>query len=75
MWWYTRRNQYPNLHRMAMDYCSIPATTVDVERLFSTGRMLLSYLRNRLSADSVHSILCLKSWWDSDIVNNDIFEF
>lgn len=49
------------------------ATTVDVERLFSTGRVLLGYLRNRLSADSVHSILCLKSWWDAGVIQDDLF--
>ncbi|CAA7270540.1 unnamed protein product [Cyclocybe aegerita] len=31
-WWYKRRTAYPHLHRMALDYLSIPATSVDVER-------------------------------------------
>lgn len=38
------------------------ATSVDVERLFSRGRMLLSHTRNRLSSQSIRAILCLGSW-------------
>ncbi|KIL55138.1 hypothetical protein M378DRAFT_18219, partial [Amanita muscaria Koide BX008] len=43
-WWYERQHLYPGLSRMAQDYLSIPAMSVDVERIFSGGRMLLSYL-------------------------------
>jgi hypothetical protein len=38
------------------------ATSVDVERIFSRGRLLLSHVRNRLSAQSTRAILCLGSW-------------
>lgn len=40
----------------------ITATSVDVERVFSRGRQLLSYTRNRLSAESTRALLCLGSW-------------
>ncbi|EJD48352.1 hATC-domain-containing protein [Auricularia subglabra TFB-10046 SS5] len=74
-WWWDRRKLYPHLHQMATDYCSVPATTVDVERLFSTGRILIDWLRNRLTGDSAHTLLCLKSWWDAEIINDGMFEF
>ncbi|KZV90151.1 HAT dimerization, partial [Exidia glandulosa HHB12029] len=70
-WWWAHRETYPCLHRMAIDYCSAPASTIDVERLFSTGRILLGHLRNRLSADSVRATLCLKSWWDEDMIDDN----
>ena len=38
------------------------ATSVDVECLFSHGRVLLSHIRNCLSSQSVHALLCLGSW-------------
>lgn len=38
------------------------ATSVDVEQIFSHGRLLLSHVRSRLSAQSVHALLCLGSW-------------
>ena len=38
------------------------ATSVDVERLFSCGHVLLSHTCNRLSSQSIHALLCLRSW-------------
>jgi hypothetical protein len=52
-----------------------PATSTDVERVFSRGRILLSHIRNRLSAQSTRAIICLGSWsllgliHDTDIFN------
>jgi hypothetical protein len=63
---------------MALDYLTIPgecscaswyrylivcsATSVDVERIFSRGRLILSHVRNRLSAQTTRALLCLGSW-------------
>ena len=38
------------------------ATAVDVERLFSRGRLILSHTRSRLSVASTRALLCLGSW-------------
>jgi len=62
VWWHEHRGMYPSLSRMALDYLTIPATSVDVERLFSRGRLLLSHVRSRLSAQSTRALLCLGSW-------------
>jgi hypothetical protein len=35
---------------------------VAVERVFSQGRFLLSYVRNCLSAQSTRALLCLGEW-------------
>ncbi|KAJ3513591.1 hypothetical protein NLJ89_g2860 [Agrocybe chaxingu] len=61
-WWYERRTMYPHLHRMALDYLCIPATSVDVERVFSQGRLLLSHVRSRLSVQSTRALICLGCW-------------
>lgn len=81
-WWYDRKHLYPCLHRMAMDYLSIPgkffffvfaincllihicltATSVDVEQIFSQGRLLLSHVRSRLSVQSTRALLCVGAW-------------
>jgi hypothetical protein len=53
---------------------TVLATSVDVERTFSKGRVILSYLRNRLQVDTTRALLCLGDWiskgWvkDSDIL-------
>lgn len=77
-WWISKRAIYPHLSRMALDYLTIPgecfvfisfppteiwlATSVDVERTFSRGRLILTHVRNRLSAQTTRALLCLGSW-------------
>lgn len=52
----------------------VAATSVDVERIFSIGRIILPHLRNGLSVQSIRAILCLGEWsrlglvMDSDIM-------
>ncbi|KIM66468.1 hypothetical protein SCLCIDRAFT_110613 [Scleroderma citrinum Foug A] len=62
---------YPQLSRMALNYLSIPATSIDVERLFSRGRLLLSHVRSRLSAQSTRALLCLGMWSELNLVMDD----
>lgn len=38
------------------------ATTVDVERVFSQGRLVLSHVQSRLSVQSTRALLCLGAW-------------
>ncbi|EIW58950.1 uncharacterized protein TRAVEDRAFT_92706, partial [Trametes versicolor FP-101664 SS1] len=59
---------YPRLARMALDFLSIPATSVDVERTFSRGRRLLSHVQSRLSAQTTRAVLCLGDWVRLDLV-------
>ena len=40
----------------------ILAVSVSVERVFSKGRLLLLHIRNHLSAQSTHALLCLSAW-------------
>jgi len=44
------------------------ATSIDVERLFSKGRLILSHVRNRLSAGSIRELLCLNNWSTQGLV-------
>lgn len=38
------------------------ATLTDIECVFSQGRIILSHIRNRLSAESTRALLCLWNW-------------
>ena len=38
------------------------ATSVDVERVFSQGRLLLSHIRSHLSVQSTRALMCLGVW-------------
>jgi hypothetical protein len=44
------------------DAIKILATMVDVERVFSMGRLLLPYVHSRLNVQSTRALVCLDSW-------------
>ncbi|XP_006462316.1 hypothetical protein AGABI2DRAFT_56444, partial [Agaricus bisporus var. bisporus H97] len=69
-WWHERHQAYPNLSQMACDYLSIPATSVDVERAFSKGGVLLTNRRNRLVGQTIRSLLCLGDWISAGIIKD-----
>lgn len=45
-----------------------PATSISVEHLFSIGRLLLPYVRNRMRSQTTRSLLCLRSWIEEGLV-------
>jgi hypothetical protein len=49
---------------------SFVATSVDVERVFSRGRLVLSHVHSRLSAQTTRAILCLGCWSLLGLVKN-----
>ncbi|KAJ7441170.1 hypothetical protein B0H11DRAFT_1749904, partial [Mycena galericulata] len=49
------------------------ATCTGVERVFSKGRQLLHFTRNRLSGKSVRTFLCLGSWSRHDLAGDKEF--
>jgi len=46
----------------------VSATSVDVERIFSCGCLVLSHVRNQLSSQSTQALLCLGLWSLQDMV-------
>jgi len=40
----------------------VSATSVDVERTFSQGRLVLSHVQSRLSVQSTRALMCLGVW-------------
>jgi len=48
------------------------ATSIDVERLFSKGWLILFYVRNRLSAGTIRELLCLNNWSTQDLVKMEV---
>ena len=55
---------------MSLTDCFI-ATSVDVERVFSKGRLVLSHVRNRLSVESTRALMCLGAWSRLDLVKSE----
>jgi hypothetical protein len=59
-WWATNKAQYPTLHKIAIKYLSIPATSVPSERLFSDANNLVTSQRARLDSSIINRIMFLK---------------
>jgi hypothetical protein len=58
-WWRKRAMEYPGLSRMARDYLAIPGASESVERLFNTGRDVLSLRRLSLGKNTLKMIMIL----------------
>jgi hypothetical protein len=41
-----------------------------VERIFSQGRLLLPYVRNRLTSESTRALLCIGEWSKRGLVKD-----
>jgi hypothetical protein len=59
----------PNARKF-LDHQFILATSVDVERTFSQGQLLLSHIRNQLSVQSTQALLCLGIWSEMGYVRD-----
>jgi len=46
------------------------ASTVNVERTFSQGRIVLSHIRNCLSSQSTRALMCVGAWSRLGLVKN-----
>ncbi|KIK80159.1 hypothetical protein PAXRUDRAFT_159391 [Paxillus rubicundulus Ve08.2h10] len=72
VWWHGHCKTYPQLFQMALDYLTIPATSIDVECIFSHGHLLLSYVQSCLSAQMTCALLCVGLWSLLGLVKDNV---
>lgn len=61
-WWKINRNRYPRLSLMAVDMLTIPSTSAESERTFSSAGRMTAPLRSRLRREIVAMAQCIRSW-------------
>ena len=61
-YWKENKDNFPVLSLIAKDYLAIQVTSVPSERAFSGASETIQKKRTRLQTDTVHELLCLKSW-------------
>jgi hypothetical protein len=72
-WWLQiGRNRYPILFKIATDYLSIPCTSCDCERAFSSAKRTITDDRNRLSGTTIEAIQLQKGWLKREVVNSSL---
>lgn len=60
--WKNNTGRFPNLARMARDVLAVQGGSVGVERVFSMGRDVIPYRRNRLESKSIRATMIVKSY-------------
>lgn len=65
-WWLEKAQlqRYPHLSKMAIDLLSIPSSSANVERLFSSAKLTTTDRRNRLGINLIEALEQCKSWMD-----------
>ncbi|EIW75322.1 hypothetical protein CONPUDRAFT_66111, partial [Coniophora puteana RWD-64-598 SS2] len=53
---------FPVISCMARDFLAIPATSVSVERLFSSSHHLCRDSRSSMAASTITEVMCAKKW-------------
>lgn len=61
-WWKCNKGRFPILFAMAQDFLSIPATSVDSERVFSCAGRVIDDSRTLLDPDTVTALMCQRNW-------------
>jgi len=74
-WWKAHEPQYPRLAQMARDIFSIPSMSAEVERLFSSFKLMLPDHRNGLKPEVIEAGECVRSWALGGLVLGDYFEY
>src|SRR5205807_7516283 len=69
--WKNNVERFPNLSRMAKDILAVQGGSVRVERVFSMGRDVIPYRRNRLESKSIQATMIAKSYLREEL-NKDI---
>ena len=61
-WWKINAGRYPRLSMLAIDMLSIPSSSAESERTFSSAGRMTGPLRNRLRREIVAMAQCIRSW-------------
>ncbi|KAH3938518.1 hypothetical protein HBH98_249950 [Parastagonospora nodorum] len=74
-WWLNiGKKSYPILFKMAVDFLSIPATSCECERCFSSARRTITCDRNSLSGDTIEALQLQKNWVRRGVVSSPLTE-
>jgi hypothetical protein len=72
-WWQKEgKVDYPVLYRMALDFLSVPSTSCECERAFSSARRTVTDDRNSLSASTIEAIQLQRNWINRHAVQSNL---
>ncbi|KAG8687336.1 hypothetical protein FRC11_007416 [Ceratobasidium sp. 423] len=69
-YWNAQLERRPRLTRMALDYLTAPASSVDAERAFSGGRLMINHLQHQMSSRTFQAQMAVGSWFGTPLLPN-----
>ena len=57
---------------MAFDILSIPATSAEMERVFSIGKRMVADDRYRMTDETMEVTIMLTYWWKKELIKPDL---
>lgn len=74
-WWLQQgQYKYPVVYKMACDFLSIPSTSCECERCFSSARRTITDDRNRFCPSTIEAVQLQKSWLRYKLVESPLNE-
>ena len=67
-WWWSRRHEWPQLTRMALDVLTAPPMSDAPERVLSQTGLMVTDRRNNLSEHTIDVASCLQSWTKEEVI-------
>jgi hAT family C-terminal dimerisation region len=74
-WWNIYQAEFPRLARLARDIFGIPGISAEVERLFSSTKLMIPPNRSLLKPASIEAGECIRSWVKGGLFYRDYFEY
>jgi hypothetical protein len=72
-WWLqVGKSKYPIVFRMACDFLSIPCTSCECERCFSSAKRTITDDRNSLSASTIEALQLQKDWLKKEVIESHL---
>jgi hypothetical protein len=66
--WWMDSDLYPELRQQAFDVLSIPAMSAEIERVFSSAKLLIPPERNQISDQTIEVNELLRYWWTRGLI-------
>ena len=66
-WWRDQEPSFPLLATLAHSILSIPAMSAECERVFSSSKLLVTPIRNRLTPQAIEVSECLRNWYRNEV--------
>lgn len=57
-----------SIKQQALDVLSIPATSAELERVFSQTKLTITPQRNRLAPETIETLELLRHWWVNNVI-------